>query len=262
MTVSIAAFYKFVWIADAPQLQSELMTLCVEHGVKGTILIALEGINGNVSASTDAIETFTSKLRADPRFTDLTVKTSTAAEHPFQRLKIKLKPEIVTFGVPEADPSKQVGTYVAPENWNALIRDPAVTVIDTRNTYEFATGTFDRAIDPGTAAFSQFPDFVKANLDPKTHPKIAIFCTGGIRCEKASAYMLATGFPEVYHLDGGILKYLETVPADDSLWRGDCFVFDERGAVEHGVKPGAHRLCETCGHPVSPSSACTQCAAA
>jgi len=178
-------------------------------------------------------------------------KESYADEIPFGRLKVRLKREIVTLRRPEADPSRRVGTYVRPQDWNALISDPDVLVLDTRNAYEVGLGTFRGAVDPVTQSFGEFPDFVAANLDPTRHKRVAMFCTGGIRCEKASAYMLSQGFPEVYHLEGGILKYLETIPPEQSLWQGECFVFDERVALEHGVKPGTHVMCRRCGSPVA-----------
>lgn len=251
MTVTIAAFYKFTEIADLEGLRTPLLDLCRREGIKGSILLAHEGINATVSGSADGIETLLAWLRADARFADLTAKLSHAGDHPFQRLKVKPKREIVTFGVPEANPARRVGTYVAPHDWNALIREPDVVVIDTRNSYEVDVGTFEGALDPGTSAFGEFPEFVKTRLDPATTPKVAMFCTGGIRCEKASAYMLAQGFREVYHLQGGILNYLEKVPPEESLWRGECFVFDERVAVGHGVEVGTHVMCRSCGHPMA-----------
>ena len=250
MTITVSAFYKFVGLEDCEALRARLLDLCAAKTIKGTILLAPEGINATISGPDADIRAVLAWLRADARFADLASKESYAETHPFGRLKVKLKPEIVTFGVSEADPSKCVGTYVKPEDWNAILRAPDVVVLDTRNAYEVAIGTFERAIDPGTRAFSDLPRFVKANLDPARTPKVAMFCTGGIRCEKASAYLLSLGFPEVYHLEGGILKYLETVPPEDSLWRGECFVFDERVALEHGVKPGTHTLCPECGAPI------------
>jgi UPF0176 protein len=251
MTVTVTAFYKFVAIADGELLRSRLLAKCGESGIRGTILIAPEGINATVAGSDAGVRGLLEVLRADPRFSDLESKQSFAETPPFQRLKVKLKREIVTFGVPEADPSLNAGSYVDPQDWNALIQDPDVVVIDARNAYEFAIGTFARAVDPKTRAFSEFPAFVAAELDPKTQPKVAMFCTGGIRCEKASAYMLGRGFREVYHLRGGILKYLETVPRAESLFHGECFVFDERVALDHGVVEGMHRLCPACGYPVA-----------
>ena len=196
--------------------------------MKGTILVASEGINGTISAAPDDMRSFLEVLRADRRFDDLVTKDAVAPEHPFQRLKVKVKREIVTFGRPEADPTRNVGTYVEPAEWNAVIEDPEMVVLDTRNTYEYEAGTFAGAVDPKTRRFGDFPGFVRSNLDPARHRKIAMFCTGGIRCEKASAYLKHLGFDEVYHLKGGILNYIATVPREQSLWHGDCFVFDER----------------------------------
>jgi UPF0176 protein len=260
MTFTVSAFYKFVTIGDLPELRDALLAVCKSHGIKGTILLAPEGINGTVAGADAAIETLETMLRGDARFSDLETKRSVATAEPFQRLKVKIKPEIVTFGVPSADPSVRAGTYVDAKEWNALIHDPSVTVIDTRNGYEVKVGTFPGAIDPKTAAFNEFPEFVRGTLDPKQHRKVAMFCTGGIRCEKASAFMLTQGFEQVFHLKGGILKYLETVPREDSLWQGECFVFDERVALQHGLAEGEHRLCEVCGHPVAEGETCPSCA--
>jgi UPF0176 protein len=251
MTVTVTAFYKFVSIADPSGLRETLLALADDCGIKGTILLAPEGINSTVSGPDPGIRRLLAFLRADPRFADLVSKESYTDEIPFGRLKVKVKREIVTMRQPDADPSKRVGTYVKPEDWNTLVSDPDVLVLDTRNAYEVAIGTFKGAVDPVTASFSEFPDFVAANLDPEKHKRVAMFCTGGIRCEKASAFMLGQGFPEVYHLEGGILKYLETIPPQQSLWQGECFVFDERVALEHGVKPGTHVMCESCGFPIA-----------
>jgi UPF0176 protein len=250
MSYTVSAFYKFVAIADTAVLRDEIEACCRDKQILGTILLAGEGINGTVAGSQANITALETWLRTDARFGDLTCKHSTAAEAPFQRLKVKVKSEIVTFGADGADPTKRAGTYVSPQDWNALIADPDVVVIDTRNAYEVAVGTFEGAIDPGTRSFNQFPDFVAASLDPKTHRKIAMFCTGGIRCEKASAYLLSQGFEAVFHLQGGILKYLEDVPAEQSQWSGECFVFDERVALQHGLQEGQHALCASCGHPI------------
>lgn len=232
MTITVSAFYKFVCIEDPPALRSILHEAMAAKASKGTILVASEGINGTISAAADDMDAFLSRLRADPRFADIVVKQARADQQPFQRLKVKLKREIVTLRAPEADPSQRVGTYVAPKDWNALISDPDVIVIDTRNAYEVAEGTFHRALDPGTRSFGEFPGYVAKNLDPTRHKRVAMFCTGGIRCEKASAYMLAHGFEEVYHLKGGILRYLAEMPEAESLWQGKCFVFDERFGVD------------------------------
>ncbi|MDO9381367.1 MAG: rhodanese-related sulfurtransferase [Hyphomicrobiaceae bacterium] len=259
MTVFVCAFYKFVEIADCASLQASLLARCEQGGVKGTILLAREGINATISAPDEAMTVFLSDLRSDERFTGLTVKQATAPNHPFQRLKVKVKREIIAFD-PSADgPLTEVGTYVKPRDWNALIADPDVIVIDTRNAYEVAIGTFERALDPKTAAFSDFPAYAKANLDPQRDKKIAMFCTGGIRCEKASAHLIQMGFGEVYHLDGGILNYLEVIPPKQSLWHGECFVFDERVSVTHGNTPGTHVLCSDCGFPISANGAEARC---
>ena len=250
MIFTVSAFYKFAPVVDCVSLQAALRDICLPLGIKGTILIAHEGINGTIAGSQDAIEHVEFWLRADIRFADLETKRSCASSEPFQRLKIKIKSEIVTFGSPEANPAQRTGTYVDAADWNALISDPSVTLIDTRNVYEVKVGSFPGAIDPGTAAFNDFPRFVRQSLDPNQHRKVAMFCTGGIRCEKASAYLLSQGFPEVFHLNGGILKYLETVPRAESLWQGECFVFDERVALQHGLQQGAHRLCDVCGYPI------------
>ena len=270
MPVTISAFYKFVTVSDGSDLRARLLATCDLHQIKGTILIAPEGLNASIAGSGEAVQGLLALLRSDPRFADLESKESFAAEPPFQRLKIKLKREIVTFGATGADPAILTGTYVAPEDWNALIQDPSVVVVDTRNAYEVRVGTFPGARDPQTRAFNEFPDYVTAALDPRTHSKVAMFCTGGIRCEKASAYLLSQGFKEVYHLKGGILKYLETVPREQSLFEGECFVFDQRVALDHGVVEGTHELCSVCGHPVARSDSdadqhvttCPNCAAA
>ncbi len=261
MTVTVSAFYKFVAIEDGPALQQRLLTSCREAGILGTILLAREGINATIAAEPAAMSAFLKQLRSDPRFADLSVKQARADTPPFQRLKVKLKPEIIAFDPDKAGALGPVGTYVKPQDWNALISDPDVLVLDTRNSFEVAIGTFAGAVDPATATFSDFPAFVGANLDPARDRKVAMFCTGGIRCEKASAHLLQQGFREVYHLDGGILNYLETIPPEDSLWRGECFVFDERVSVTHGNAPGTHALCPACGFPVAADSVgpCPNC---
>ncbi len=250
VTVKVAAFYKFVSIDDPAVLQGELREICLAQGIKGTILIASEGINATVSGSERAIDTLIQTIISDAGFSDLEVKYSEAAEHPFQRLKVKIKKEIVTFGVPDAKPSVATGTFVEPGDWNALISDPDVLVIDTRNDYEVQIGTFEGAQNPETRAFNEFPDYIRHTLADDRRRKIAMFCTGGIRCEKASAFLLREGFSNVYQLNGGILRYLEQVAPEESLWRGECFVFDERVALEHGVRQGHHALCARCGFPI------------
>ena len=251
MTQIVATFYKFVKLPDFAQKQQPILSLCQAQAVKGTILLAAEGINGTIAASRDSIDTVLSFLRSDSRLADLEHKESYTDSPPFERMKVRLKQEIVTIGLPQVDPNEQVGTYVSPKDWNALICDPEVTVIDTRNDYEVSIGSFKGAQNPQTESFRQFPDYIRQNLDPTKHKKVAMFCTGGIRCEKASAFMLSHGFQEVYHLKGGILKYLEEVPEQESLWQGECFVFDERVAVAQGLALGSHEMCLSCGHPIS-----------
>ena len=251
MSQVVATFYKFVKLPDCAEKRDALLAYCQAQGIKGTILLAAEGINGTIAGSREAIDAVLSVLRSDPRLVDLEHKESYADSAPFDRMKVRLKKEIVTLGLPEIDPSDRVGTYVSPEDWNALICDPEVIVIDARNDYEVSIGTFQGAKNPKTASFRQFPDFVRNHLDPTTHKKVAMFCTGGIRCEKATSFMMAQGFQEVYHLKGGILKYLEEVPEDESLWQGECFVFDQRVAVEHGLEVGTHEMCRSCGHPIA-----------
>jgi UPF0176 protein len=227
------SLYKFVSLEDPRELRDNLFAEMSARGMRGTILLATEGINGTISAEPYAMEEFLAWLRSDPRFEDLTTKDARTDVHPFKRLKVKVKPEILTLGRPEANPLDRVGTYVKPNDWNALIRDPEVLLIDTRNSFEVAAGTFPGAVDPGTRSFGEWPDYVARHLDPTRHRKIAMFCTGGIRCEKASAYLLAQRFPEVFHLEGGILAYMAEVPPGESLWQGECFVFDERVGVRH-----------------------------
>lgn len=251
MTIVIAAFYKFIRLADYVKKQQVLLPYCLEQGVKGTILLAPEGINGTIAGSRQAIDSVLSFLHSDPLLADLEHKESYSENQPFQRLKVRLKKEIVTLGVPGIDPNEKVGTYVSPKEWNTLISDPEVIIIDTRNDYEVEIGTFKGAQDPQTKSFGQFPDYVRTHLDPDKHKKVAMFCTGGIRCEKASSFMLNQGFEEVYHLQGGILKYLEEVPSEESLWQGECYVFDRRVSVTNGVSEGSYYECYGCGHPIS-----------
>ena len=249
--IVVAALYKFARLHDYRELQPGLLDFCVAHGLNGTILLAAEGINGTVAGTRAAVDALLVFLRADARLADIEHKESPAGGMPFDRMKVRLKKEIVTLGVPGINPNDNVGVYVAPEDWNALIADPDVVLIDTRNGYEYDIGTFRGAIDPHTTSFRQFPDYVRKNLGAEKNKKIAMFCTGGIRCEKASAFMLAEGFNEVYHLRGGILKYLEKIPAEKSLWQGECFVFDQRIAVGQGLAAGTHEQCYACRHPVS-----------
>lgn len=249
--IVVAALYKFVKLPDYQEFAPHLKTHCDEHGLKGTLLLAEEGINGTVSGDRAGIDSLLAFLAADGRFDNLSHKESLYDEQPFYRMKVKLKKEIVTMGVNGIDPQKIVGTYVKPQDWNALISDPDVVVIDTRNSYEYDIGTFERAIDPKTETFREFPAYVAEHLDPAKHKKVAMFCTGGIRCEKSTAYMKEQGFEEVYHLEGGILKYLEEVPEEESLWRGECFVFDNRVAVNHRLEKGIYDQCHGCRHPIT-----------
>ena len=252
MTQIVATFYKFVRLSDFADKRLPLLSYCKEQEIKGTILLAAEGINGTIAAAShDSIDSVVSFLRSDSRLADLEYKESYADLPPFERMKVRLKREIVTIGLSEVDPNQQVGTYVSPKDWNALISDPEVTLIDTRNDYEVSIGTFKGAKKPQTDSFREFPDYIHQHIDPTQHKKVALFCTGGIRCEKASSFMLSQGFQEVYHLKGGILKYLEEVPQQESLWQGECFVFDERVAVSQGLSPGTHEMCSSCGHPIS-----------
>jgi UPF0176 protein len=240
MSTKVAAFYQFASLPDFRELREPLRVLCGDLALKGSVLLAHEGINGTLAGHADAIDEFVAALRHGElyagRLDRLELKFSSAEAMPFGRLKIRLKKEIVTFGDASADPTRQVGSYVEPEDWNALIAAPDTVLIDTRNAFEVAIGTFEGAIDPAIASFGQFKDFTARHLDPAKHRKIAMFCTGGIRCEKASSYLLAQGFSEVYHLKGGILNYLEHIKESESRWRGECFVFDERIALGHGLR--------------------------
>lgn len=253
--LQVAAFYKFVAIDDVGLLQQQLALYCCARGIKGTIILAAEGINATVAASEQAVSELLATLRSDARFSDLQVKFSTATSPPFRRMKVKVKPEIVTLGLPEVAAAERTGKRISASSWNELISDPSTLVIDTRNDYEVLVGTFENAVNPRTRNFSEFPNFVEQNLGSDRSRTIAMFCTGGIRCEKASAYLLSMGFENVFQLDGGILRYLEDVPVEDSLWRGECFVFDERVALEHGVREGKHKLCTECGVPVKAEAA-------
>jgi len=240
MPCKVAAFYQFAALPDFRELREPLRAIGARLGLKGSILLAAEGINGTVAGSNEGIDALIEEFRHGAlfgsRLDHLELKFSRADAMPFGRWKVRLKREIVTLGAPSADPTRQVGVYVAPRDWNALISSPDTLVLDTRNAFEVALGTFDGAVDPRIASFGQFKDFAAAKLDPAKHRRIAMFCTGGIRCEKASSLLLAQGFAEVYHLKGGILKYLEDVPEAESRWRGECFVFDERVALGHGLR--------------------------
>lgn len=251
MTTVVLALYRFTALTDLPAVRDTLLSLCQEHGIKGSLLLASEGINGTVAGPRQGINALRTWLTTHYHFEPLDFKESLVETPPFYRMKVKLKKEIVTLGRPEANPTVQVGEYVDPQEWNALVSDPDVILLDTRNDYEYLVGTFENAVNPNTTHFRQFPDFVKTQLDPTKHKKVAMFCTGGIRCEKASSYMLAHGFEKVYHLKGGILNYLEKVPAEQSKWKGECFVFDHRVTVQHDLTPGHYSLCHACRHPVS-----------
>ena len=250
-----AALYKFVSLPDFKELQVPLLACCEANKVKGTILLATEGINGTISGPPEGIKTVLTYLRTDPifksRLADLEHKESYANKMPFYRMKVRLKREIVTMGVPGVDPNKMAGTYVKPKDWNALISDPDVILVDTRNDYEVAIGTFKGAINPKTTNFRELPAWVRQEKSLRDKPKVAMFCTGGIRCEKSTAFLRGEGFEEVYHLQGGILKYLEEVPKEQSLWQGECFVFDERVSVDHDLKPGNYAMCRACRQPLS-----------
>ena len=261
MRHKIATFYKFLTLDPTP-LQPKLFGACETLGLRGTVLLAPEGINATLSGLAQNLDQFLSDLRRDDRFADLGVKYSWTDRSPFDRLKVKIKPEIVTLGRPDINPAEQSGIYVTPQDWNALLKaEPDLVIIDTRKSFEISTGSFAGAIDPKISSFRQFPTYVETHLDPQEHKKIAMFCTGGIRCEKASAYLLHQGFETVYHLQGGILNYLEEIPPEDSLWQGECFVFDQRTAVqqEHkangtedsGLKDGSFITCLACGDPLS-----------
>lgn len=249
--IVVCALYKFVTIDDCENLQSLLLKKLKELDVRGTLILAQEGINGTVSGNRSAINTFMTWLQSDLRFTNIDHKLSLHNEQPFHRTKVKLKKEIVTMGIDGIDPNSIVGTYVDPKDWNALISDPDTLLIDTRNEYEYNIGTFENSVNPNTETFRDFPGYVDNTLDPSKHKKVAMYCTGGIRCEKASAFMKERGFDEVYHLKGGILKYLEQVEPNESLWQGECFVFDDRVAVNHNLEKGQYDQCHACRHPIT-----------
>lgn len=251
MTYTIAALYLFIPVADPAELKQKFLQELSPLQLCGTLLIAPEGINGTLAGSELAIQELLICLNNNIGLSQKDVKFSYSAEKPFNRFKIRLKREIVTFNQPHVNPNLRVGTYIEPDQWNTLIEDPDVTVIDTRNKYETLIGTFKNAIDPKIDSFTEFSDYVRENLDPKKHKKIAMFCTGGIRCEKASSFMLAEGFESVFHLKGGILKYLEEIPKEQSRWQGDCYVFDRRMAVGHGLITGHYSMCYCCGYPLS-----------
>ncbi|UDL92904.1 rhodanese-related sulfurtransferase [Mesorhizobium sp. PAMC28654] len=249
--IRVAALYRFARLEAFEELRAPLAAFCCGRGIKGTLLLAHEGINGTVAGSEADIAALIEHLESIEGLAGLEVKYSAAAEMPFHRMKVRLKREIVTMGVEDIDPAKSAGTYVAPADWNALVSDPDTIVIDTRNTYEVSIGTFKGAVDPATSSFREFPAWVEAHRAELDGRKIAMFCTGGIRCEKATAYVKSLGFEDVFHLKGGILKYLEEVPAEQSLWQGECFVFDERVSVSHGLVEGEAELCRACRHPLT-----------
>ena len=259
MSVQVAAFYGFTALdaAALPALQTELRQLAQAAQLRGTVLLAEEGVNGTVSGPEPGVQRLLARLRQLPGLEQLEAKVSRAPQQAFHRLKVRLKREIVTMGCPTVKPAQQVGTYVPPRQWDALIRDPDTLVVDTRNAYEVAVGSFEGAIDPGTESFREFPAWVESTLRPlvaERRPKaIAMFCTGGIRCEKSTAYLLQQGFEGVHHLQGGILRYLEEVPEAGSSWRGECYVFDQRVSVNHRLEPGSYSLCHACGLPLSPA---------
>jgi UPF0176 protein len=250
MTLTLASFYKFVPIPNLKDKQTELLALCESLNLKGTILLAEEGINATIVGEKTAIEQVIKHLENDPCFGELDVKISEVKSIPFEKMKVKIKKEIITFGVTSANPNQQVGTYITPQEWNKIISDPEVILVDTRNEYEVKIGTFKGAKNPHIDSFKEFPDYIHHNLNPEQNKKVAMFCTGGIRCEKATSLLLNEGFQEVYHLKGGILKYLEEIPPEESLWEGECFVFDERVAVKHGLALGSYQLCPNCGDPI------------
>jgi len=247
----VAALYKFVRLADYVTLRDTLYDTMVANKVKGTLLLAEEGINGTICGPREGVDAVKAWLDADGRFSGMSYKESLSDELAFYRTKVKLKKEIVTMGVEGIDPANIVGTYVKGDDWNQLISDPDTVLIDTRNDYEVAIGTFKNAVNPNTTTFREFPQWAADNLDKTKHKKVAMFCTGGIRCEKSTAYLKEQGFEEVYHLDGGILKYLEEMPEENSLWQGECFVFDQRVAVKHGLEQGSYDQCYACRMPLS-----------
>ncbi len=251
MSLEIVSFYKFVKLTDLETLQKCLLEICKGHNIKGTILLAEEGINLNLAGEKEVINEVINYLQKQSYFSDLNITKREIEVNPFRRMKVKIKPEIITFNEVKANPSEKNGIYISPKDWNNLISNSDVTVIDTRNDYEVNIGTFKGAKNPHIDSFTEFKDYIKEELNPNQNKKVAVFCTGGIRCEKVTSLMLNEGFEEVYHLKGGILKYLEEIPADESLWEGECFVFDERVAVTHGLAVGNYQLCPNCGVPIS-----------
>lgn len=251
LPIVVCALYKFTRLPDFTELREPLLAVLEQHGVRGTLLLAEEGINGTIAGSREGIDAVLAWLQDKEAFRCIDYKESYHSGLPFNRTKVKLKKEIVTMGVEGIDPNRSVGTYVEASAWNQLIADPDVVLVDTRNDYEYEIGTFKNAINPNTESFREFPNYVKNHLDPSKHKKVAMFCTGGIRCEKSTAYLKEQGFQEVYHLKGGILKYLEEVPEEKSLWQGECFVFDERVAVDHKLQKGTYDQCFACRYPIT-----------
>ncbi len=249
--VVVIAFYKFIPLNDTKSIRVPMHAACRQHHVLGTILLAPEGINGMLAGSREGIDGALAYIRSIPQFADLEHKESYCDDMPFKRLRVRLKRELITLGDATIDPLEQVGEYIEPADWNALISDPDVVLVDTRNDFEVGLGTFEGAADPNIRSFRQFPEYIKQNLDPQKHKKVAMFCTGGIRCEKATAYMLREGFEHVYHLKGGILKYFEEVPEEQSMWNGECYVFDERVSLDQNLEPGHYNACHGCGRPLS-----------
>lgn len=249
-STQVAALYRFVCLEDFEDLRAPLLAFCEARGIRGTLLLAEEGINGTIAGTEQAISEVLAYLRSDNRLADLDCKFSYNTDRPFLRMKVKLKKEIVTMGRPGIDPNQCVGRYASPEQWNALVDDPECLVIDTRNDYEVEIGTFQGAINPNTTSFREFPEWVEENLDPSKHKKVAMFCTGGIRCEKSTSLLVSMGFEDVWHLQGGILNYLEKTPVEQTRWDGECFVFDSRVSVDHHLEKGSYDQCYACRFPI------------
>lgn len=249
-STQVAALYRFVRLEDFENLRDPLLEFCEARGIRGTLLLADEGINGTIAGTQQAISELLAYLRRDDRLADLDCKFSYNTDRPFLRMKVKLKKEIVTMGRPGIDPNQCVGRYASPEEWNALVDDPDCLVIDTRNNYEVEIGTFKDAINPNTTSFREFPEWVEENLDPNKHKKVAMFCTGGIRCEKSTSLLVSMGFEDVWHLQGGILNYLENTPVERTRWEGECFVFDSRVSVDHHLQKGSYDQCYACRFPI------------
>ena len=249
-STQVAALYRFVRLEDFESLRAPLLAFCEARGIRGTLLLAEEGINGTIAGTEQAISEVLEYLKSDNRLADLDCKFSYNTDRPFLRMKVKLKKEIVTMGRPGIDPNQCVGRYASPEQWNALVDDPECLVIDTRNDYEVEIGTFQGAINPNTTSFREFPEWVEENLDPSKHKKVAMFCTGGIRCEKSTSLLVSMGFEDVWHLQGGILNYLEKTPVEQTRWDGECFVFDSRVSVDHDLEKGSYDQCYACRFPI------------